>query len=103
VSVAHASKSVRYGDRSIVKNDYFALEGDEVLTVESSFSDVARYTLDKLIAETEGDVLTLFYGKNRTAQEMEALTASVMELAPDIEVCVISTLDPIYDLVVIFE
>jgi dihydroxyacetone kinase-like predicted kinase len=103
VSVAHASKSVRYGERSIVKNDYFALEGDEVLTVESSFSDVARYTLDKLIAETEGDVLTLFYGKNRTAQEMEALTASVMELAPDIEVCVISTLDPIYDLVVIFE
>jgi DAK2 domain fusion protein YloV len=103
VSVAHASKSVRYGDRSIVKNDYFALEGDEVLTVESSFADVARYTLDKLIAETEGDVLTLFYGKNRTAQEMEALIASVMELAPDIEVCVISTLDPIYDLVVIFE
>lgn len=103
VSVAHASKSVRYGDRSIVKNDYFALEGDEVLTVESSFTEVARYTLDKLIAETEGDVMTLFYGKNRTSEEMEALTAVIEELDADIEVCVISTLDPIYDLVLIFE
>ena len=103
VSVAHASKSVRYGERSIVKNDYFALEGDEVLTVENNFADVARYTLRKLAAEFEGDVMTLFYGKNRTAEEMDSLTALVEELDGDIEVCVISTLDPIYDLVVIFE
>ena len=103
VSVAHASKSVRYGERSIVKNDYFALEGDEVLTVENNFSDVARYTLRKLVAEFEGDVMTLFYGKNRTPEEMDALTALVEELDGDIEVCVISTLDPIYDLTVIFE
>ena len=103
VSVAHASKSVRYGERSIVKNDYFALEGDEVLTVENNFSEVARYTLCKLVAEFEGDVMTLFYGKNRTEADMEALTALVKELGGDIEVCVISTLDPIYDLTVIFE
>ena len=103
VSVAHASKSVRYGERNIVKNDYFALEGDEVLTVENNFSDVALYTLRKLIADGEGDVMTLFYGKNRTPDEMEALTAAIEELDGDIEVCVISTLDPIYDLVVIFE
>ena len=103
VSVAHASKSVRYGERSIVKNDYFALEGDEVLTVESSFSEVALYTLRKLIADGEGDVMTLFYGKNRTPEEVEELTAAVEELDGDIEVCALSTLDPIYDLVVIFE
>lgn len=103
VSVAHASKSVRYGERNIVKNDYFALEGDEVLTVESSFSEVALYTLRKLISDGDGDVMTLFFGKNRTAEEVEALTAAIKELDGDIEVCVISTLDPIYDLVVIFE
>ena len=103
VSVAHASKSVRYGERSIVKNDYFALEGDEVLTVESSFSEVALFTLRKLIADGDGDVMTLFYGKNRTAEEVEALTSAIEELDGDIEVYAISTLDPIYDLVVIFE
>lgn len=103
VSVAHASKSVRYGERSIVKNDYFALEGDEVLTVENNFSDVARYVLRKLIAEFEGDVMTLFYGKNRTEADVQVLTALVKELDGDIEVCVIATLDPIYDLTVIFE
>ena len=74
-----------------------------MLTVENNFSDVAHYTLRKLVAEFEGDVMTLFYGKNRTSEEMDALTALVEELDGDIEVCVISTLDPIYDLVVIFE
>ena len=103
VSVAHASKSVRYGERSIVKNDYFALEGDEVLTVDCSFTEVAHNTLRRLISDGDGDVMTLFYGKNRTAEEMEALTAAIEELDPDIEVCVLATLDPIYDLVVIFE
>ena len=103
VSVAHASKSVRYGERSIVKNDYFALEGDEVLTVDCSFTEVAHNTIRRLVSDGDGDVMTLFYGKNRTAAEMEALTATVEALDPDIEVCVLSTLDPIYDLVVIFE
>ena len=103
VSVAHASKSVRYGERNIVKNDYFALEGDEVLTVDCNFTEVAHNTLRRLISDGDGDVMTLFFGKNHTAEEMEALTTAVEELDPDIEVCVISTLDPIYDLVVIFE
>ena len=47
--------------------------------------------------------MTLFYGKNRTPEEVEELTAAVEELDGDIEVCALSTLDPIYDLVVIFE
>lgn len=103
VSVAHASKSVRYGDRQIVKNDYFAMAGDEVLFVGDGFAEVAYRTLEKVLAEGEWDVVTLFYGKNRSEAEMEALARAVRGLSDCTEVCAISTLDPVYDLVITFE
>ncbi|MBP3666194.1 MAG: DAK2 domain-containing protein [Clostridia bacterium] len=103
VSVAHAVKSVRYGDKSIVKNDYFALLGDEVLTVGDNFNEVTLRALRHMLAMAEWDVITLFYGKNRTEQETELLADAVRGLAKGAEVCVISTLDPVYDLVFTFE
>ncbi len=103
VSVAHASKSVRYGDKSIVKNDYFALAGDEVLFVGDSFNEVAFRTLERSFSEGEWDVVTLFYGKRRTEAEMEALADAVRGFSDCTEVSAISTLDPVYDLVITFE
>ena len=103
VAVTHASKSVRYGERNIVKNDYFSLDGDEVLYVGNSFAEVALYTLHKVISEGEWGVVTLFYGKNRTAEEVSALNDAIRGMDGDMEVGIISTLDPIYDLVIIFE
>ena len=103
VSVAHAVKTVRYGDKTITQNDYFSLSGDEVLTVGASFAEVARRTLDMMLSEEDRDVITLFYGKGRTEEEMTALAAIVEELSGGAEVSVISTLDPIYDLVITLE
>jgi dihydroxyacetone kinase-like predicted kinase len=103
VSVAHAVKSVRYGDKAIVQNDYFALAGDEVLTVGASFAEVARRTLETVLSEEDWDVIALFYGKNRAEEEMTALAAAAEELSGGAEVSVISTLDPVYDLVITLE
>ena len=103
VSVAHAVKTVRYGDKTITQNDYFSLSGDEVLTVGASFAEVARRTLDMMLSEEDRDVITLFYGKGRTEEEMTALAAIAEELSGGAEVSVISTLDPIYDLVITLE
>ena len=103
VSVAHAVKTVRYGDKTITQNDYFSLAGDEVLTVGASFAEVARRTLDMMLSEEDRDVITLFYGKGRTEEEMTALAAIAEELSGGAEVSVISTLDPIYDLVITLE
>ena len=103
VSVAHAVKTVRYGDKTITQNDYFSLAGDEVLTVGASFAEVARRTLEMMLSEEERDVITLFYGKGRSEEEMTALAETAEELSGGAEVSVISTLDPIYDLVITLE
>ena len=103
ISVAHAVKTVRYGDKTIVQNDYFALSGEEVLTVGASFTEVAHHALEAVLSEEDRDVITLFYGKNRTEEEMTALAAAAEALSGGAEIGVISTLDPIYDLVIAFE
>lgn len=103
ISVAHAVKTVRYGDKTIVQNDYFALAGDEVLTVGTDFAEVARRTLETALSEEDRDVITLLYGKNRTEEEIAALADAAEELSGGAEVSVISTLDPIYDLVITLE
>jgi dihydroxyacetone kinase-like predicted kinase len=103
ISIAHAVKTVRYGDKTITQNDYFSLAGDEVLTVGASFTEVARRTLEMMLSEEERDVITLFYGKGRSEEEMTALAETAEELSGGAEVSVISTLDPIYDLVITLE
>jgi dihydroxyacetone kinase-like predicted kinase len=103
ISVAHAVKTVRYGDKTIVQNDYFALSGDEVLAVGTDFAEVARRTLESVLSEEDSDVITLFYGKNRTEEEIAVLVAVAEALSGGAEIGVISTLDPIYDLVIAFE
>ena len=103
ISVAHAVKTVRYGDKTIVQNDYFALSGDEVLAMGTDFAEVARRTLESVLSEEDSDVITLFYGKNRTEEEIAVLVAVAEALSGGAEIGVISTLDPIYDLVIAFE
>ena len=103
ISIAHAVKTVHYGDKTITQNDYFASMGEEVLTVGASFTDVARRTLETVLSEEDRDVITLFYGKNRTEEEAVALAEAAEILSGGAEVSVISALDPIYDLVITLE
>ncbi len=103
VSVARAVKSARYGDVTITQNHYFALAGDEVLTVGECFTEVALRTLETVLSEGDWDVVTLFYGKSRTEEEIAALAETVSGLLGGAETGVISTLDPVYDLVITLE
>jgi dihydroxyacetone kinase-like predicted kinase len=103
ISIAHAVKTVRYGDKTITQNDHFALIGDEVLTVGASFAEVARRTLETVLSEEDRDVITLFYGKDRSEEEIAVLAHTAEELSGGAEVSSIPTLDPIYDLVITLE
>ena len=103
ISIAHAVKTVRYGNMTITRNDYFALSGNEILTVGASFAEVARRTLETVIPEKDWDVIILFYGKNRVEDEMGELANAAEALSGGAEVSVISTLDPVYDLVITLE
>lgn len=103
VSVVHAAKNIQYGDRTIVKNDYFALSGDDILTTGDKLESVALLTVKNVVQERECNVLTLFYGRNISEQQVEGIASDIDSMNLDVEVCMIPTQNPIYDLILSFE
>lgn len=103
VSVIHASKNIHYGSRVIVKNDYFALSGEDILLTGDSFDSVSLETVRSVAEKRDVSVVTLFYGKNVTQEKAEHLAESITDMGLDIEACIIPTQSSIYDLVLSFE
>ena len=103
VSVVHASKNIKYGNKTITKNDYFALAGNDVLYTGHQFNSVVTETVKAVAKERDCAVITMFYGQNVTEDTVEALAACIGEAYPDVDVCHIPTQNPIYDLILSFE
>ena len=103
VAVVHAVKNIEYGSHSIVKNDYFALSGKDVLYTADKFETVVYLTVAKIMSERDSSVITLFYGQNPSRKTVDALAAEIGETYPDVEVCIIPTQDAVYDLIISFE
>lgn len=101
-AIIHAAKNIQYGNRQVVKNDYFALAGDEILFTAHKFEAVVMLTVGDVVNRLERSVLNLFYGQNVTRSQIESLAAEIEEKY-DLETCVIPTRNPIYDLVLSFE
>lgn len=103
VDIAHATKNVTYGNKKIVKNDYFSMSGDDVLFTADKIEDVVLRTVQEVVYKQDCSVLTMFYGKSLSQEKIEQLTATLENLNYDIEISTIPTQDPIYDLVLSFE
>ena len=85
-----------------MKNDYFALAGDEILFTADDFEKVVMLTVGDVTAKRDCSVINLFYGRNVDQVHIAAI-ASQIEDACDAEVCTVPTLNPIYDLLLSFE
>lgn len=103
VSVVHATKNIRYGDRTVVKNDYFALAGDEILLTDTTLPRAVAKAADEILAQRECSVITLFFGQNVTEEQAKTMARAIEDAHGDVEVCLLSTESAIYDVVLSFE
>ncbi len=103
VSVVHATKNIAYGGKTVIKNDYFALSGEEILFSADRFEDVVKQTVQQTLRERDCGVVTLFYGRNVTQERIEALAQTLEQNGCDAEICIHPTQNAIYDLVLSFE
>ena len=103
VSVVRADRDVRFGDRQVAKNDYFALLEDEILLSAPTLAEAVLATADALLDRRECGVITLFFGKNVTEEDADSLARAIEDAHGDVEVCLLATEDPIYDAVLSFE
>ena len=103
VSVVKASKNITYGKKSIVKNEFFALAGEDILVTGNELEGVAVQTVREVAEHRELSVLTVFCGKNVSKQQLDGFVEAVNALGLCIEIYVVPTEDRIYDLTLSFE
>ena len=103
VAIVHASKNIQYGNRTIIKNDYFALAGNDVLVTANQFEVAVMQTVRGVTHQRDCGVLTMFYGKNIAKRQIDELIEHIEKDYKGIEISAISTQNAVYDLVLSFE
>ncbi len=103
VSIVKASKNVTYGNKSIVKNEFFALAGDDILVTGDRLESVAIQTVRGVTKHRECNVLTVFCGKNVSKQQIDGFVEEVNSFGLCIEVYIVPTEDRIHDFTLSFE
>ena len=103
VSIIHASKNIAYGDKTVVKNDYFALSGEDILETGDRFDEVVLRTVMDVTSQKECSVVNMFYGKNAPMDQLESIAAEIENTDYCLETYMIPTQDDIYDLILSFE
>ena len=103
VAVTRATKNVQFGAKSIVKDNYLSLAGDDVLITGDKFDDVVLETVKTVVQDRECGIINMFYGQHVTEQMAKSLAETIEAIYGDVEVCLIATQDSVYDLVLSFE
>ena len=102
-SIYQAVRDVKYGDRSIDKNDFFALSNSKILDVEDTLEAITLHTIDGILKKQDYEVITLFYGKSVSDEYIESLVEKLNEMGHDAEFATVSTFETLYDITVTFE
>lgn len=103
VSIARAIKSTQFGSQVINKDDYMAWVGDDVLFADKNIENCIFETVKTVVQDRECGVINMFYGQKINKEFVESIAEKIEAAYSDIEVCLISTQDFIYDLILSFE
>lgn len=103
VSVVHAAKNITYGKKTIIKNDFFAISGEDILLTGDSFEDVAVQTVKQVAEQKDCEVITLFYGQNVLQKQLDEITEKISNAGFGVDVSCIPTQNRIIDLTIAFE
>ncbi len=82
--VTYAVRDTRLDEKDIHEGDMMGIGDHGMLAVGSDLTDVAMDTI-KALADEDSEVISIYYGKDISQEEAEALCAKVSEEYPDCE------------------
>ena len=103
VYVVRATKNINYGNKTVTKNDFFALCGEEILVTGDKIENVVYITVKEILSEKDCNVITIFYGKHVSESRIQTIVEEISSKSLYTEIYVIPTEDEIYDLTISFE
>lgn len=103
LSVYRAAKDIKFGNKRVAKNAFFALANNKILHTADTLEDVALYVVCHTMEREEYAVVTLFYGSDVAQEYMEYLTEKIQALGLDVEVATVATGESMCELTLTFE
>ena len=103
VPVTRATKNSCFDGREIRRDDYLAVEGNVLLSVEQTLTETACSVIRTVMEQEEREVLTLFTGRHVSPEDTASIETFVAERYPYTELSVIETEDDFYRLILSFE
>lgn len=100
--VTYAVRDTKVNNLKIKKNDYIGLNDDSIKVTHINKIDTAKQLLNELIDEDD-EILTVFYGKDMTAEEKQDIVNYVESTFEDIEAEFHDGDQPVYSLIIMVE
>ncbi len=100
--ITRAIRDVHIGDKSITEGDYIAISGGEIVSVAHTPEDAVLGMITN--SDTDfAEIITLFVGKEVTADKRVELTERIEEEFPDCELVVYEGGQEVYDYLIAIE
>ena len=103
ISVYHAVKDVTFGSRKISRNEFFALEGKEIVCVGDTLANAAVTAIKTAMKQRDPGVITLFFGKYISPEYVDILAHDLEKMCDGAEIATVPTFDSACDLTITFE
>ena len=103
LSVYHALKDIKYGNKHISKDEFFVLSGNKILNIDTTLNDVTLKTVKQTLNKNDYSVVTVFYGDSIEDDYISILYEAIRALGFDIEIVFVPTYETVYSLSMTFE
>jgi len=90
-SVAKRKNPLRYGNRIIERNDFYAFCGKELIAVEKSVEDAVAAAVKTAVEEHGKEILTLFCNSSVSEEELDGILGRIESMGYPLEVSAVRT------------
>lgn len=101
--VTTATRDAKMKDVQIIKGDYIGLDNKNILSCKKEKTVCAKDIIDIIIAREEKEVITLFYGKDVTQEEVDTLKTSLENEYPLCEIGFVKGNQDVYSFIISLE
>lgn len=94
--VTYAVRDSQFEDVTINKDDIIGIYDGRIVVVDGDISSTTKKLIEKMLEDSDGDIITLYYGKDILEEDAQLVSKYVQEKYPDIDVEIYAGQQPLY-------
>ena len=90
------TRDSQFEDVTINKDDIIGIYDGRIVVVDGDISSTTKKLIEKMLEDSDGDIITLYYGKDILEEDAQLVSKYVQEKYPDIDVEIYAGQQPLY-------